>query len=379
MTMTPEMFPSSRQRRRHWKRGMGAVRKLGSHWYMRYCVHGKRLEEKLSAKTKDEAQAMLRDRLNKVDKGEFRAESLTVLVRDLYSLIQDDYALHEQHTADLPKRWKHLEPIFGHLKARDVDFAAIQAYAAQRKAEGAAAATVQREISCLRRMYRLGLKAKKLTMVPLFPQVEVDGLNARKGFFEDGDFRKVSAALQDHLRVLATVAYWTGARKGELLKLEWRHINLTTGKVELDATMVKNKRARSFFLPPEALEAVKLWRIVTETYQREHACTINSVFHFKGKPIKDFRSAWDHAFVVAGVERKLFHDLRRTSVRNYVRAGVPTSVCRSISGHRTNKVFDRYNLTTEEDQKAAAQAVARRVQKQRNGEAMGKKRLAVAQ
>jgi len=38
-------------------------------------------------------------------------------------------------------------------------------------------------------------------------------------------------------------------------------------------------------------------------------------------------------------------------------------------------VFDRYNLTTEEDQKAAAQAIARRVQQQRNGEAMGKKRL----
>ena len=377
--MTPtqnENLPvSSLPRRRSWKRGMGAVRKIGQDWYIRFCAGGRRFEEKVPVKTKHEAQACLRSRLNKIDKGEFRAESLTVRIRDLYELVRNDYFIKGQIVADLVKRWKHLEPAFGPRKAREVNESEIAHYCAQRLTVGATPATVQREISCLRRMFRLGLKQRILSAVPTFEQIEQNGKNSRQGFFEDEDFQKVCAALPAHLEVLAMVAYWTGARKGELLKLEWRHIDLKSGKVQLEAGMVKSKHARSFYLPPDALHALQRWKRATKEIELQGQCTVSTVFHLNGKPIRDFRGAWDRAFEVTGVSRKLFHDLRRSSVRNYVRSGVPKSVCRSISGHLTDSIFDRYDIQDDTDKLAAAQAVARRLQEARNGEAMGKERL----
>src|SRR5260370_30541733 len=68
-----------------------------------------------------------------------------------------------------------------------------------------------------------------------------------------------------------------------------------------------------------------------------------------GEAVKDFRGGWDRLTRVAGLRWLLFHDLRRSAVRNMIRRGVPQKTAREISGHKTDAVFSRYNIVSEAD------------------------------
>jgi len=76
-----------------------------------------------------------------------------------------------------------------------------------------------------------------------------------------------------------------------------------------------------------------------------------------GEVVKDFRGTWNALTERAGVPGLLFHDFRRSSVRNMIRRGVPQKTARTVSGHKTDSVFARYNIVSEDDIRDAARKI----------------------
>jgi integrase len=270
---------------------------------------------------------------------------------------------------------KYLEPFFGkRTKMTAVTTPRIRQYITYRQAAGASNATVNRELEALSFAFTLAIRDGVLHFKPHMPMLEEN--NVRTGFFERREFEAVRSGLRlDYLQDVATFGYLTGWRLGEVLGLRWRNVDFEAGEIRLDVGTTKNGEGRIFPMSddPELDQLMnRRWtalkpakpkkRVLAFARADEHADEF--VFTKKnGKPIGSFRKRWWKACRAAGIKDRvvmkngaeerhpgrIFHDFRRTAVRNLVNAGVPERVAMEITGHKTRSIFDRYHIVSAGD------------------------------
>jgi integrase len=321
-------------------------------WWYKFGFRGKTYQGSTQTTNKKDALEILRKKIGEVKSGTVVGQPHKVTLKQLKELVEKQYDIEGLRTKDrVIQYWKHLEKFFGlETRAMDVTATRLDDYAVARLGEGAKPQTKNNELSALRRGYTLAIEKGLLATMPTFNVPKI--LNARSGFFTEGELAALLLELPSDIRDLVQFLAGTGWRREEGRLLQWSMVEMEGGVIRLEESRSKSGEPRTFpFALAPALKALfeRRWAMRDGLF----------VFQQSGKPlgIGAIRSAWKRATKRAGLSGRLVHDLRRTAARDFRRAGVSEGEIMKLCGWTTRSVFDRYNVIDESD---LANAVSKR-------------------
>jgi integrase len=361
-------------------RGTGSLLKYknSKNWYIQYYWRGQQFRESTGTRSKKIAEKKLAARMKEIVSGEFNPQANEITVAELVSAYLVDAKNNGLKSIDdIQCRWdKHLASVFARLKAAQVVPMTINRYIESRKAAGAPNSTINREIGVIQRAFNLAHEDGRIGSVPYFKHLEER--NVRRGFLEFADAQHLRAEClvvgQWMLGVFQT-GYTFGWRSSEVVRLTVGQIDLFYRCIRLYPEDTKNEEGRVAYMTELLYSA--LLPLVRGKSNGDPVFTRDD-----GSVVKDFRKAWWGCCRAAGLGTVtcrvcrtpstspswcpschsenigytglLFHDLRRTAIRDMVRRGVPEKVAMMISGHKTRSVFDRYHIVSDSDLREAA-------------------------
>jgi integrase len=205
--------------------------------------------------------------------------------------------------------------------------------------------TINKMVSLGRRVYYLGMDAGIVSKNPF----------ARRGVFKeeptgqyvsDDGFWKIHDNLVDYLKPVAVTAYNTGMRRGEILNLRWKRVNIFKGYIDLTPKDTKTEEPRIIYFSSND----ELKEVFVKAAKNRRPKKIYVFVKPDGEPVPKWymERLFKKACLDAGVGPYRFHDLRHTFNTNMLKAGVNTKVIMKLTGHKTDAMFTRYTHIDEE-------------------------------
>jgi integrase len=378
------------------ERNSGRIFLRGQVGWIQYYSHGAQIRESTGIRVATEAdrkkvEKKLRQKIGEVEAGVSR-ETRSLRYEDLRESYLADYVAngrkslrHDKDGNPYLDKVTRLDGFFSGFRASEIDADRVRKFVIDQQGRELSNASINRSIAALKRMFNLAKQDGKVRNVPYFPMLKES--SPRAGFLEREQYEELSRRLPDYLRLPVAIGFFTGMREGEILSLDWDQVDLLASTINLRPGETKNDQARTIPIVPQLH-----FLLVEQRGRRQPGCRFVCFRLDRGGhavKISGFRKAWYSACVKAGLgtmeapldrEGKavmalprgprskpkakmiyrgtIFHDLRRTGVRNLVRAGVPERVAMSISGHRTRSVFERYNIVSQNDVAEAGRKLA---------------------
>ena len=233
-------------------------------------------------------------------------------------------------------RLQHLLPFFSDLPARDINQSLTRKYRQERYAQNKSLkpATVNRDLSVLRRVFNWGVEEGILSANPLGRLRMERERRTKRPVMSLREERLLLAAAPEHLKRIIRCALDTGMRRGEILAERWEDVDFDNRILHVTHSKTPEGEARDVPLTGALYQIFLTFRRVR-----------GPVFTYEGNAIKLVKTTWASSLRRAGIRHFRFHDLRHTANTRMMLAGVLQEVRRELLGHtsrRSRDVNDRY-------------------------------------
>jgi integrase len=345
------------------------LRKRDGVWYVHGTEAGRYFRRSTKKTDQREALAVLKEWQKDPERA--ARPSGDVTFADMEAALWRHYRIADRRSAQSAEyRVRFLRKAFGEKAAHDISAGACKRYIDERLSQGVTNATVRYEMTLLVQMLKLCE-----CPVPTFTKPSVKG-NARKGFFEPEQREAVLVTLPEDVRPLATAIALMGWRPSEVNGLRWRDVDVRRGVVRVEQTkndepkefpigshprllaLFKAQRERAFKVGAAKLDHFVFFRTTGDGRLKDTDQEKTRTGKPRTKGIPSFRKVWRTACKVAGVKRCVY-DFKRSVVRDLVGAGVDRKTAMTITGHKTESIFERYHIVSNADQKRAVAEMAR--------------------
>jgi len=319
-----------------------SVYKRGDIWYIDYYTPaGKRIREPVG-ETKKLAEAALRKVQTEIAEGKYLDKKKKALV--LFEEAADMFLKQSRSSRD-DTSFKSFIPYFKGKYLYDITVADVEKYKHER-CKKVMESTVNRELNCLKSFYSYLVKmemvdSNPVKKVPSFPEKKFERLRylSIKEIYE-----LLSQCIVPHLYFIVLIALNTGLRRGEILKLKWKDVDLENRYLHIEKT--KTLQRRDLYINDILFEQFVKWKESPETCE-ETVFTIGAIQHsftnaVKRAKIKDFH----------------FHDLRHTFASHLVMNGVDLATVSKLLGHSSIEMTMRYTHLSPDHQKLAVQKLS---------------------
>jgi integrase len=201
--------------------------------------------------------------------------------------------------------------------------------------ESVSGSTVLRELAVLQHALQVARREWGIPIRNVAQEIRKPTPNpARDRRLQPGELESLIGQCQNSLlRNAIVVAVETGLRRSELLRLEWRHINLMAGTLYISES--KNGHPRTVALTPKAMAVLST---MPNTYAKVFPITANAL-----------RLAWERLVRRVGIENLRWHDLRHEAISRFFEMGLNAPEVALISGHRDPRMLFRYTHPRAED------------------------------
>jgi integrase len=321
-------------------------------WWIEFSLRGNYVHESIpGARTQAQAERAENKRREEIYEGKYNP------VRKLFSEFVDETFLpwstanKRSHRED-EQRSVTLKGVFGEKHLRDIKPMMIEKFKRERLATPTkhdteerprprSPASVNRDLACLSKILSMAFDNELVDSNPMRRVRLLKENGSRERFITADEEVKLFAKLtgrRDHIRSVVTVALNTGMRRGEILDLQWEHVNFIARTIFI----ARSKTGRTRTIPMNDIVLVELKALKQDAGPKEFVFSNSRT----GVNIDSIKTGWRNACEDAGLVNLRFHDTRHTFATRLRANGVHEWDIRDLLGHTSVRMTSVYTHQT---------------------------------